>query len=484
MTKKTFEEEVENLFKEDKFNEIINILDKKLQNENNENNENLYIYRGNAFYALKKYVNALADYDEAIKINSKSESGYYNKGLTQVAMGNYNEAINTCSEFISFESKNDAVYLYRGSINRYLKKYDLAIEDYTEAIKLAPDYANSYYSRGLAYYEKAITDGNLQIIQSSKNDFNKYLSIISNEKDVWTTYAEEYIKEINDILSNNELLHIITLVNKIKSTLLVGNELVTHYTSLTTLQSLILDNSKLRLSEGNYMNDPSEGKALFDLLDINSTDIDKIFYPKPFIGSFVSDQMADNLNMWRFYGKENGKEAKGCSITLETQEFIDKIRDHFSNELKERRLENESDISFYRVAYINSTSNYIYVPNSTVENEVNEIIKELKKQSFISKSHIYLIKKYLNQIAFLFKNDSFMSENELRLVIRGFEFKKGYNTSIFPPKVYIELESIKDIAKKITLGPIVENSDEWCAALFYSYTENPPTISKSTLNYK
>lgn len=482
MGKKSIEEKVKELIKEEKFFEIKKTLTDEILK--NENSENLYIYRGNAFYYLKAYDKALADYETAIQIDPKSKTGYYNKGLTQFAMKNYQEAIETCTRFISFNSKEDVAYLYRGSIYKFLKKYELAMLDYTEAIKLAPEYANAYYSRGLAYYEKAITDEEILIIHNSKKDFEKYLELTSGEKDIWTTYAEEYIKEINDIVNNKKLLHILTQINNIKNILLVENISATHYTSLATLQSLILDNSKFRISEGNYMNDPSEGEALFSFLNITSSDVDNFFYPKPFIGSFVLEQMADNLNMWRFYGKENGKEAKGCSITLETQEFIDKIRNLFSNELKERRFENESDINFYHIAYINSTSNTIYLPNSKRESELKTIVEDLKNQSIISDSSIYLVRKYLNQIAFLFKNDSFMSENEIRLVITGFEFKKEYNKTIYPPKVFIKLESIKDIIKKITLGPNVENSNEWSAALFYNFREKPPTILKSTLSYK
>lgn len=482
MEKETLVEEVEKLINEEKFYKVINKLTDDILKKNNK--ESLYVIRGNAFYHLKSYDKALADYDAAIQIEPKSQTGYYNKGLTQVAMRKYQEAIKTCSIIISFNSEDYSTYFYRGSIYGFLQNYALAIADYTETIKLAPEYANAYYSRGLAYYEKAIADEEFKIIHKSKNDFNKYLVLSSNEKDIWTTYAEEYIKEIDDILSSKNLLHIITLIDKIKSILLVDNIPATHYTSLTTLQSLILDNSKFRISEGNYMNDPSEGEALFDFLDINSSDIDKTFYPKPFIGSFVIEQMSDNLNMWRFYGKESGKEAKGCSITIETQEFIDIIRNKFSNEFKERRLENESDISFYHIAYINSKNNFICVPNSTIESELKKMMEDLKNQFNISKPNISLVRKYLNQIAFLFKNDSFMSENELRLVITGFEFKKEYNTNVFPPKIFIELESIKDITKKITFGPNVENSNEWSAALFYSYAEKPPTISKSILSYK
>lgn len=484
MSIENLDEKVRKLFEEEKkFQEVIDLLtDQKLKKENN---ENLYIWRGNAWYQLKDYDKAISDFDGAIKINQKSKMGYYNKGLAQVAMKEYRKAIENCDRVLSFNSQSDSAYLYRGSIHRFLKEYDSAIKDYTEAIKLAPDYANTYYNRGLAYYEKGLAEEQSEDLKKSKIDFEKYLSLTSNEKkDIWTTYINDYIKEINDIKQNPKLLKFIKLINQIKSKLLVKKELVSHYTSLTTLQNLIIKNSKFRISEGNFMNDPSEGEAFYNFLNIESINNDQTFSPKPFIGSFVVDQKSDDLNMWRFYGKENDKEAKGCSISLETQDFIDKIKDILSNELKERRLENESDINFYRVTYIDPKSNKFYISDSKITGELEDMMKELKNQSESLKKDMTIIRKYLNNIAFLFKSDSFKSENELRLVVDGFEFTKEYNTNISPPRVYIELEPIRDIAKKITLGPNVENVNEWIASLFYSYSENAPGISKSTLRYK
>ncbi len=483
MPSETFNEKAKKLFEEKKFQEIIDLLtDENLEKEQN---EDLYIWRGNAWYQLKNYNKAILDYNDAIRINKKSETGYYNKGLAQVAIGQFQDAIKTCNEVLKYNPQSDPAYLYRGSIYRSVKNYDSAIEDYTNAINLAPDYANAYYTRGLAYYQRGLSKGEIDDLLESKNDFEQYLDkTFDEDEDFWRIFVNEYIKEIDDITNNKELLEIIQLINGIKNKLLVESELVSHYTSLTTIQNLIIENKKFRISEGHFMNDPSEGETFYKFLDIQSNTIDKSFSPKPFIGSFVVAHKSDDLDMWRFYGKENGKEAKGCSITLETKEFIEKIRNNFSNELKERRLENESDINFYRVIYIDSTSNEILLSDSLIENELKEMMGKLKEKSKSVKNKITLLKKYLNSIAFLFKSDSFRSENELRLVVEGFEFTKEFNTNIAPPRVYVELESIKNIVKKLTLGPNVENANEWETAIFYSYSDNTPEILKSNLRYK
>ncbi|MGV8120082.1 MAG: tetratricopeptide repeat protein [Candidatus Xenobiia bacterium LiM19] len=43
-------------------------------------------------------------------------------------------------------------YQLRGNAYRCKREYDKAIEDYNTAIKLMPDFANTYYNRGFAYF--------------------------------------------------------------------------------------------------------------------------------------------------------------------------------------------------------------------------------------------------------------------------------------------------------------------------------------------
>ena len=248
------------------------------------------------------------------------------------------------------------------------------------------------------------------------------------------------------------------------------------------------------------MNDTSEGTELFKFLQFHSlsrsTDglVAETFAPKPFIGSFVTESKHDDLNMWRFYGKENGVEARGCAITLRISEFIDAINLCITKGDEEPDKSSEDDINFYRVAYWNhdlKTTNF-HIPNlEEKEPELNllmdELKKEVKKYKTEDKS---ILEKYLNTIAFLFKSDAYKNENELRLVIKGIEFEKKFDMDANPPRVYIELVNIRNLIEQITLGPKVDKSDEWAAAIFYSYdnetdeNKKPKKILISHLPYK
>jgi tetratricopeptide (TPR) repeat protein len=460
--------------------------------EINPKDAELYLWRGITMYNKKDFDGAIADYTKVIKINSNFDLAFYNRGLAWFAKKEYDKAIADYTKIIKFDSKYaDTYYKDRGNAWKAKKEYNKAIADYTKAIEKNPDFANAYYSRGLAKKEINID------LEGSKQDFEKYLELASDENGISTKYARYYIKELDVMIKDPVLRSIIQSVKDIKDKLLIEEECI-HYTRFSILKKLILEESKFILSEGNFMNDPSEGKVFFNFLKYKpyispkSGSSAETFSPKPFIGSFVTKNNHDDLNMWRFYGKEAGVEAKGCAITLRTQEFIEDIKNSLSNEKnKEARVDDESDISFYRVVYLaHDASTNFNIPNSDKNRELKRSMEELKKNVNSYKGDKTFLEKYLSSIAFLFKSDAYKSENEVRLVVKGIEFKKKYcevnkeDKSVNPPLVYIELEPIKKIVSQITLGPKVDKVNEWASVLHYSYKEKAPEIIISHLPYK
>lgn len=486
----TFRDKVADLLKQDQFDEVLALLsDDVLEREKD---AELYLWRGNAWYNKADYIKAIADYSKATELNPKYELAFYNRGLAYVAIKEFDRAIEDYTKGISFMPNYvDAYYTDRGNAWKAKKEYEKAIDDYNKAIEINPAFENAFYNRGLAKKENNVD------LEGSIKDFEKYLTLSIHKDEPWAKYAKYYIEDLNERINDKELSVvadvIADLISKIKGILLIEEDCITHYTSISALNNLILDCGKFRISEGNFMNDPSEGMELYNFLfdKTSASSIDGssavCFSPKPFIGSFVAKDKCDDLNMWRFYGKENGVEAKGCAITLCMQKFIENIKDSLSNEKnKEARLLDESDINFYQVVYVshNCSTNF-YIPNSDKSEELGKLMEELKEKvnSYNGNNKAYL-EKYLNSIAFLFKRDDYKNENEVRLVVKGIEFEKKYNMDVSPPRVYIDLESIKNKVIQITLGPKVENVNEWASAIYYSYDDKAPDIMISHLPYK
>jgi hypothetical protein len=496
-------ENVKKLFEHEKFDNIIELIsDEELKKVSEvEKVAELYIWRGNSWYYKvdndkeTKYDKAIEDYKKAIDINSNYTLAYYNKAQANVACKRYKDAISDFDKVISLDSKYADIYVSRGNIKRVINgDYPGAIADYNEAIKKNKDDKNAYYYRGLAYYKMALEQTHFDL-PKSKLDFEKYLELTSEEKDNdGEKYANQYIEELKEVIRDSNLWSIKQLVNSIKDILSIKKEnFITHYTSLSVLKNLVFDDSSFKISEGNFMNDPSEGNEFFKFLkykpatfnrDSPSTDnISK----KPFIGSFVANKKSNNLNMWRFYGKEKGEEAKGCAITLHKQRFIEDIKDSLLNEKnKEARLENEIDINFYRVVYVvHNGATEFYIPNSDNSEKLKKLMKELKKKVEPYKGdNKTFLEKDLNSIAFLFKNDAYKNEDEVRLVMSGIERKKKYYMGVNSPRVYIELVSIKNSVSKIMLGPKVDKRSEWLLAFHYCYEKSAPEIKFSHLPFK
>ena len=69
---------------------------------------------GSAYYLLKKYNEAFAEYSEAIKINPQNDEAYIFRGKAFHILEKYNEAIADYSEAIKIKPQNDEAYIIRG----------------------------------------------------------------------------------------------------------------------------------------------------------------------------------------------------------------------------------------------------------------------------------------------------------------------------------------------------------------------------------
>jgi tetratricopeptide (TPR) repeat protein len=119
--------------------------------------------RGNAFNAKGEYNSAVVDYSEAIRLNPAFALAYHGRGSAYYSKDDYDRAIADFGEAIKLEPKLAHAYYGRGDAYKSKDDYDRAIADYSEAVKLDPKLAHAYYGRGNAYnrkreYDRAIAD--------------------------------------------------------------------------------------------------------------------------------------------------------------------------------------------------------------------------------------------------------------------------------------------------------------------------------------
>jgi tetratricopeptide (TPR) repeat protein len=135
--------------------------------------------QGYAAHLKGQFVEAIAGYDEAIRLDPKHARAYNNRGLVYQAKGDLNRAIANFSEAIRLTPAVSSVYVNRG--NAYAKRgdRDQAIADYGEAIRLDPQSAaQAYKLRAAVYTAKGLKDkAAADLAQASKTYKPRYDTI-------------------------------------------------------------------------------------------------------------------------------------------------------------------------------------------------------------------------------------------------------------------------------------------------------------------
>jgi tetratricopeptide (TPR) repeat protein len=105
---------------------------------------------------------AIADYDEAIRLNPEYANAYNNRGIARYKKGDLDGAMADYDEAIRLKPQDATAYNNRGNLRMHKGDLDGAIADHDEAIRLNPEYAEAYSSNqaeayfALKQYDKAL----------------------------------------------------------------------------------------------------------------------------------------------------------------------------------------------------------------------------------------------------------------------------------------------------------------------------------------
>ncbi|KXT67044.1 DUF2971 domain-containing protein [Streptococcus sp. DD04] len=262
---------------------------------------------------------------------------------------------------------------------------------------------------------------------------------IKNENEEKRYIQDIQVDELGEI--GNTLIDEIRFHLTIKARDLENSEEYGHYTKIETLTNHLIKTLKsgdsselayLRLTNSKQLNDPMEGRAIYDYLEIeNSSDCYQS--SNVFLSSMTT--ISDSLPMW----KEYAEESKGAFLQYD-KKYLQQIIEHDS-------------LEFVRIFYLNSTreddSNIIQKLN-----DLKELIQELKtrhtEESRKVQSSIF---KNLAKISYLFKVSDYEYESEYRILIN---FDDSEIEGRLNPKLKtedkIELEELKVLSGSIGLS--------------------------------
>lgn len=334
----------------------------------------------------------------------------------------------------------------------------------------------------------------------SDNIFNK---IISTDDKIYINYLDIFLKciEIKSICS-------IRLDKELDNTKELG-----HYTNIDSVKYLVKNNNsaRIRMYNADYMNDPDEGKLIFDKLDFNVSYIENLdLETNPYFLFCMSKK--DSLPLWVGYAKD----GNGCFLQLKKESLVDNSSREFisisenNNNSYSIRLEKESsirnnkidiespikhnvakpykydDIRIYRVCYINKNSKDT---NITKNEELNTLILDLiKLVEKPSNEEDRLLFDILDEIRFLFKSSDYSAEEEIR-IIKNVKDKNQYilddRDSLKFPKLYVQIENSKGIQfEEVMIGPKVSDEDKTLLIPYLKYCKNVDKVSYSDIKYR
>ena len=157
-----------------------------------------YYSRGLAYYDKGDDDRAIAEYNEAIRLDPKFAYAYSSRGLAYDHKGDLDRASPDYNEAIRLDPKYAQAYFNRG--NAYYQKGDddRAIADYNEAIRLTPKYAYAYNNRGTAYDHKGDADRAIADYNEAIRLDPKYAQAYFN-RGVASLYAGRLPKALADL---------------------------------------------------------------------------------------------------------------------------------------------------------------------------------------------------------------------------------------------------------------------------------------------
>jgi len=173
-----------------------------------------YLTRANIWSGLGRHKEAIADWDQAIKISPKEALLYNNRGGEKFNLGHFDEAIADYDQALEVDPNFLFAYLNRGVAKLRSKNHSgEALHDLEHVVKEAPNFPNIYHVKGdanskLRRYSEAIADYD-QALKSNPQDISSYLhrAVAHKELGRWDEAIADYDRVIK-INPNNAVAYI------------------------------------------------------------------------------------------------------------------------------------------------------------------------------------------------------------------------------------------------------------------------------------
>ncbi|MDR4497770.1 MAG: tetratricopeptide repeat protein [Candidatus Scalindua sp.] len=163
--------------------------------ERDPENVDLYIARGDAYFAKGQNDEAIADYTQAIKLEPTEALTYHNRGGLYIVNGEYDKAIADLTQAIKLDSTYALAYYNRGIAHNQKGDYRNALEDVEKAVDLGQKVDAEFFNKLRKASEKDLSSssGADTRVSKSKEESSKTVEDLSKQ----TGEKENFIPTIN-----------------------------------------------------------------------------------------------------------------------------------------------------------------------------------------------------------------------------------------------------------------------------------------------
>jgi len=168
-----------------KWDEAIALYNKAIKE--NPNYGYAFISKGIAYMSEGNLDKAIANYSESIDVSPEFTEAYQNRGVLYEFKGQFNKAIADFDKAIAADPQSYVLHFNRGMAFIYKNQCENALPDLEKAIELKPDYAKAYINKGVALEDLKRTDEAIEAYKKAI-EFD-----VSSDKEI-TKDAQESIR--------------------------------------------------------------------------------------------------------------------------------------------------------------------------------------------------------------------------------------------------------------------------------------------------
>ena len=447
-------------------------------------------------------------FEQALKVRDITEA----KGLFAQAIEYHQEWLKLAEQLTDEQTRIQKQINAQSWLGRCYFEQALKVRDITEAKGLFAQAIKHHQER--LKLAKQLTDKQtgIQKQNNAQSWIDRCHRNISFLEKNWPSYWEKKKQDIRNALFSNMSKRLDKEFEDAVSTILavlnippieLGSIPLAHYTSSTVCNKLFGvvnedDPSPMRIGSSTYMNDPSEGKGLLELLSLQDLELENkvdCSSHNAFFACFSS--RVNDLNQFRLYGKEYGVEASGCCLVFNKNgdwlkvpdisapfRSITKNQDENLAEFKETNISNVEyeKLPLYQVAYIAYKDEYIaeekcqrWLDNSfgiclktiggnedwhnfrldQLKEGLQELIGFFKEKDHVNDKN----KNALEYIRYLFKDFAFRDEEEFRVLKMAEIGSEEIEYCKTTQSIYLPYANISNVVDEVILGTNYEKTN-------------------------